>query len=281
MARFGASVLLAAALAAALAGPAVAQDPITKVTQSFGFDGAAAVSAEPQTVRKGKPLLTALVRPTDVVAIDTPVEVTVTNGIKVRSKRQIAPGDVLQGWPGKPGVYCAPARESPLYITAACLQDADGDGRFEASLTAEFTDQRVETYNVGHKGGIVAVVHGEPTPLAALIAYRKADPAAGPGARVKVMWTVVGTPGPSDPVTLSFYLLVDDLTRASFAVGEGGRFTLPGRSGDIDLHGLKIHVLGIDPDGSIRFTTEGGGIGGPVDIIFGHRRPPVVIYVPV
>lgn len=273
-------LLLTGALAAGLTAPATAREQSTRIIQTFRFDPIAGQAGKPLVARKGRPLLTAEIRGLDVVTIDTPVVVTVVNGVKIRSQRPIAAGDILQGWPGMPGVYCAPARESPLYVTAACLQDADGDGRFEASVSASFTDQSAEAYNIGHKGGLVALTRDTTTPLATPLPYRKANPVAGPAARVKLDWVLAKPTGAEEPPTVILSLDAS-VTRASYAFSLGERFPLPGGTGDINFHGLLIHVSGIDPDGSIRYTLEGAMAGDPIEIGFLFMRPPVVIYIPV
>lgn len=159
-------------------------------------------------------------------------------------------GDVLTGSDARPGLYCRPAPRG-----AVCLEDADGDGRFERTRMALCDVAGGAKYDV-----IAWTVTGRVCPfgfmndgvtLAAPLAYARMDPAQGPSAWANLTMNEPSG-GKGKPLTFSLTWglgekdgrgnqIPGDIWIETYAVAADG-------VGKIDLHGMVVEFQGYTPD---------------------------------
>jgi hypothetical protein len=165
-------------------------------------------------------------------------------------------GDVLTGSEAQPGLYCIPVPRG-----AVCLEDADGDGRFERARMAQCDfggglKYDVIAWNVnGHLCAFRFV--GQDENLATPLGYVRMDPAQGPSVWANLTINKPGGGKGNKPLTfeLSWELgekgglgkqMSGDPWYASYALPPNG-------VGKIDLHGMVVEFRGFAASGKLRY----------------------------
>lgn len=165
-------------------------------------------------------------------------------------------GDVLVGSEAKPGVYCKPAQHGEV-----CLEDADGDGRFERARMA------LCDYAGGLKYDLIAWTDtgrlcpfrflSEDVILASPLGFVRFDPAQGPSVWANLTMNKTGGGKGDKPLT---FLLKWELGEKGSPEGQVPgdiwvtNYALPADGiGKIDLHGMVVEFQGYTPDHKLRY----------------------------
>jgi hypothetical protein len=176
--------------------------------------------------------------------------------IGVSHTADLKAGDVLIGSEAKPGVYCKPAPRG-----AVCLEDADGDGRFERARMA------LCDYGGGMKYDVIAWTAtghlcpfrflGEDVTLATPLGYVRFDPAQGPSVAANLTMNKTGGGKGDKPLTfLLKWELGDESSPAGLMPGDiwVANYSIPPDGvGKIDLHGMVVEFQGYTAEHKLRY----------------------------
>jgi hypothetical protein len=194
------------------------------------------------------------------IAADLAVQFGVKEDVPFDAGRQ------LYGWPERPDLYCDLLRPRGLGLSAACLRDSDGDGRFDEGLRLDFNSGLGSLLVLSHSGKIIGVRYKpKPVPIPNPVAYAPSTPTVTgkltlrwkPGKKVSGSPTVqmwISTPvNQTGTEGLSEYLLV--LRRDSIPL-------------DVELYGIRLRILGFDERGAMQYRILGMTDGAAVPLLF-------------
>ncbi|HYE44717.1 MAG TPA: hypothetical protein VEA44_02985 [Caulobacter sp.] len=257
-----AALAIALTLTAAAAAAQSPPPPSRAAGGVFRMDIPAGLPTGPQVARRGAPLAVFELRSPAAVRLETGVDAKADNWLGASLRRPLAAGQVLAAAPAftgglRTGVYCAPVKEGAWYSVSPCLLDRDGDGRFEAALTAAFNSGETHGLLVTDKRNLLGVLYSQPKPLAAPVAYTTTDYRAGPSAKVRLTWTARrDSRKPDGPVELTFQLDASDSDSGTRALTPIVRLSLPGGVGETNVEGVGIRTFGFDAGGALRYELD-------------------------
>lgn len=265
-----------AALMLLTAPPASAQAQIT--TTAFVMDAISPVATAPAIASKRSTLLALSVRGERAVRLEADLDATATNWLGAKLKRPMLRGQVLVAAADRRGVFCAPVKEGAWYSVSPCLTDADGDGRFEALGTAAFNSGSVDGLMVTDRGAVLGVRFSETTPLGAPVAYTAVDYSEGAAGEARLKWSSSFKRDQAGPgIIVKLWLEASDSSSGTGVLSRTVEARLPQGTGLVEVEGIKVRVLGFEPNGAMHYQIESVVPSRPVTLAF--RPAPTVIYI--
>lgn len=250
---FKRSLVAALALTVAAVGAARAQTSSRTVESTPFVIHAAPVAADERRAKAGEPLLVQPV--TSVRAAKLLAEAPTTSGYK--KVKAFPAGTALFGAYAPDGwAYCAVAASTARWWAGdefACYQDGDDDGRFD----------HVRLSGAPFMGVPLFVFElGAPKPLPTPVPYQRTAYGEGPridyALGVQVMRPKTKRDQPPAPATA---------VRLTASIGQEGRYAKigdeamlarldGGQTATLEFRGAKISVLGVEPDGAVRYRVD-------------------------
>lgn len=259
-----------------LLGAAPARAQVT--TTGFVMDPGASTSGAGAIARKGSTLTTLTVRGERAVRLEADLDATATNWLGAKLKRPMLKGQILVAAADRRGVFCAPVKEGVWYSVSPCLTDADGDGRFEALGTAAFNAGSVDGLVVTDKSAVLGVRFSATTPLGTPVAYTQVPYSEGAAANARLRWSSSFKPDQTGPgVIVKLWLEASDSSSGTGVLSRTTEARLAEGSGLVEIEGIKVRVLGFEPNGAMRYTIESVAAAHPVTLAF--RPAPTTIYI--
>ncbi|HEX5183322.1 MAG TPA: hypothetical protein VFW19_09255 [Allosphingosinicella sp.] len=234
---------------------------------------------EPTTTRSGQELTNVAIRHPRAVKLVDAVDAETARAIGASADYPLEAGQVLVGLSGMDNVYCAPLEPRGIGTGALCLVDEDGDGRFDAVWKAGSEVFDPDAILINRDNRLVGVHLSPAGRLPHPIAYAKTSYRDGPAVNGHLFWRYrdkdrkAGAPGP-----IIFWLDASDASSntevrsriLTFAPDKEGEF--------LDLDGLRLHFLGFDRKGALRWEA----IAAPGrEILFGFGPAPHITYMTI
>lgn len=234
--------------------PPPAAQPAPPPSWRFQIAPLAPLPPGPRTARRGDPLAVFAVRPGQAVRLDAGVDARADNWLGASLRRPLSAGQVLNAVQARPGLYCAPVKESALYSVGPCLLDREADGTFDAMVSAAFNSGRSDGPIVSDRKNLLGVLFAAPKPLTTKVAYSPADAADGPFAEARLTWTArADSKAAGAPLDLTLQLDASDDDSGTRVVSELLRARLAGGKGEVTLAGITVRVLGLGADGTLSY----------------------------
>jgi hypothetical protein len=171
------------------------------------------------------------------------------------SSAPFKPGLQLHGIPERPGLYCDLLRRRGLGLSAACLHDLDGDGRFDEGLRFEFNSGFSELLFFTPTGKIIGGgFDRKPVPLATPVGYVASVPAANVTGTLTLRWRN-GSRQTSGPENAELWISTPANYTDTGGVSE--RFVAFPRARaplDVELYGIRLRIHGFDEQGDMKVS---------------------------
>ena len=181
-----------AAAAAALATLTAATPADVRKGSSFAILAQPAAPGAVQVARANRAFLNLDVRPVSAVTLAAAVPAELAAQFGARKEVPFGAGLRLYGWPERPGLYCDLLRHRGLGLSAACLNDKDGDGRFEEGLRLDFNSGKADILLISPSGKIIGANFTKArVALPKPVAYAAAAPAPNVTGKLALRWKPV------------------------------------------------------------------------------------------
>lgn len=241
--------------ATAIVGPATAQRSDAEL---FAFEPGAVADTDVRVAERYSVAMTLPMRALGAVRLQDAITPTSVSWSGAKPKRALRAGEILVPAGPDRGVYCAPIPQGIWTTPTFCLRDTDGDGRFDANLSANFTSGRAQGILVTDKGKLYGVDFSKPSPLPSPIPYARAALTESPVIQVQLHWATTFSPKrpTNGPVTISFWF-DGGADGAAGQVRSDEQTIIRGEGSQIQLGGLRLQVLGLDGKGRVRYQIEG------------------------
>lgn len=262
------STLLLAALATVLATPPLPAQ-IAQPGSSFALIGQPAPGDAILTARNNGTLVELKARPIAAVTLATPIDPATAATFGAKPDAPFDTSRRLYGWPERPGLYCDLLRSRGLGLSTACLRDTDGDGRFDEGRRFDFNSGSGDLLGITPSGKIIGVrTTAKPAavPLPRPVPYTRAAVPADVTGRLALKWRrtkVGGTPAAELWITTP-----DNYTGTEGLSEQLAQFPLARAPLDVELYGVKVHILGFDDKGAMRYQLRGVADGATVPLRF-------------
>ena len=269
MMRLYNSLLRSAASAglALCALPAFAQLAERKAS-SFGIVAQPVDTEAVQVTGPSRGFLKFDVRPLTAVTLSESIPAALAIQFGAKEDVPFEAGRTLYGWPERPGLYCDLLRPRGLGISAACLRDADLDGRFDEGLRLDFNSGFADILVISHSRKIIGarLRSKTTTPLPRPVAYASAEPAAT--GRLSLHWRPVGKKRLGAPSVEMWISTPDNYTGTEGLSENVLVFRRDSVPLDVELYGIRLRVLGFDEEGGMRYKLLGMTDGAAVPLLF-------------
>ena len=278
MGRIKHLALAAAAIGALGALPAIGQNPpapapprapTARPGSSFALVGQA-VSGGEQVARSGGTLLELKARPLLAVKLSAALAPEAAELIGAKPDAPFDTARTLYGWPERPGLYCDLLRNRGLGLSTACLEDRDGDGKFDHGRRYDFNSGLGDLLGVTPSGKIIGVRttarKPEPVALAQPLAYTKAEAPADVTGRLALKWRKVKEGG--EPSAQLWITTPDNYTGTEGISEQVAQFPLSKVPVEGELYGVRLRVLGFDEKGAMRYQLLEVRDGSTVPLMF-------------
>lgn len=235
---------------------------------SFAIVGHQIAVEQAMTARPGSIMLELDARPILSISLEENIPESESILFGAKKDHPFNAGMQLYGWPEYPGLYCDVLRQRGLGISAACLRDTNSDGKFDEGLRLDFNNMGSDILVVSHAAKIIGARFPKTTvPLAKPVSYVTTPPTDKVTGKLALRWDVfrdgperkliqiwVSTPK-NYTVTggMSEKMLIVDRTKAPL---------------DVEIYGLKVHIIGFDESGSMKFALLNMNDGASVPLIF-------------
>lgn len=211
-----------------------------------------------QTTPPGQPLLRLQAHATSVVAIASPVTISVALGM---GRQAFPAGSLFYGVDAEHHVFCGSGRGGAFTgVYFGCLHDNDGDGTFEAQGWGGRPKWTNEQYFGFTQAGKITDMglYNAGKPLAAPISYTPVAADSGPSAPVELRWKAkMPKPGVSGRPVLSLWLHAGKTNDGLWIQGPGTDFALDENGkGQIVFFGIAMTVQGVKADGSLAYRID-------------------------
>lgn len=246
--------------------PASAQDA-ERPASSFAVVAQPAAGDAEQVARPNRAFLTFDARPLTAVTLSEALPTTLTAQFGGKGDVPFDTRLQLYGWPERPGLYCDLLRPRGLGISAACLRDSDGDGRFDEGLRLDFNSGGSELMVVSHSAKIIGV-RFRPYTTTALphpVAYTPATPVAT--GRLAMRWRPINRRG-VEPAAEIWISTPDNHTGTEGLSQNLVVFRRRSAPLDVELYGIRLRILGFDEEGGMRYRLLGMTDGAAVPLLF-------------
>jgi hypothetical protein len=213
----------------------------------------AAMGADVLALR-GKPMLVVEVRPMKAVQLASATAVSAKNPLSGRKSQQpFSDGQVIGAIAGREGLYCSPIRKGMVTSIGACLLDENDDGSFDASVTAAFHTFAVHGLAVNDRREVYGVNLSKAKRLPEPVAYKSVPYVDAPSAEARLMWESNSRKAAAGgAVKLRMWLDAGSGSTGTGVLAESDETLLPGGVGTVEVHGIRIDVLGFDGEGNMR-----------------------------
>ncbi|HEY1606079.1 MAG TPA: hypothetical protein VGF77_10845 [Allosphingosinicella sp.] len=274
-----ARLLGAAALAISMPGAASAAGSARHIFTARFIVDADEIPDAPTTTRSGQELTNVEIRHSRAVKLVDAVDPETAHAIGASADYPLEAGQVLVGLSGKDNVYCAPLEPRGIGTGAPCLVDEDGDGRFDAVWKAGSEVFDPDAILINRNNRLVGVHLSPAGKLPHPIAYAKTAYRDGPAVNGHLFWRYRDKDRKADaPGPIIFWLDASDASSNTEVHSRVLTFA-PGKEGDVlDLDGLRLHFLGFDRKGALRW--EAAAAPGR-EVLFGFGPAPHILYIPV
>lgn len=269
-------VTLAAAVAPAAASSAQVEP---RVPSSFALVAAPPTSEGEQLARGTMAFLKFDVQPIQAVTLGESIPDAIAS--QFGAKREV-PFDTklrLYGWPERPGLYCDLMRWRGMYISAACLQDTDGDGDFDEGRRLDFHHLKSDILGVTANNKVVGMRFSKiRVPLPAPVAYTPVTPAGEATGKMVMRWR--RHPDKASGRDLAQLEIATHDTSTGTA-GEAENVLIFDRSKvpmDVEYYGIRLRIHGFAEDGQMRYTLLGMTDGVRIPILFRRAATTIMIY---
>lgn len=272
-----ASIVAVAATLPAL--PASAQRVGDGPSSSFAIVAQPVAGDAEQVTRPNRAFLTFDARPLTAVTLSEALPTALTAQFGGKNDVPFDTRLPLYGWPERPGLYCDLLRPRGLGLSAACLRDTDGDGRFDEGLRLDFHSAISEIMVVSHSAKIIGA-RFRPRTTTALphpVAYAPATIAAT--GRLALRWRPGRRESGGEPTAEIWISTPDNHTGTEGLSQNLVVFRRQSVPLDVELYGIRLRIIGFDEDGGMRYRLLGMTDGTAVPLLFGGYRF-TIIFIP-
>ncbi|HET6943293.1 MAG TPA: hypothetical protein VFH89_14125 [Sphingomicrobium sp.] len=152
-------------------------------------------------------------------------------------------------------------------MSAACLEDADQDGKFEEGLRLDFNSERADILVITPSGKVIGARFSKARlRLPRLVGYSPAQDSAQPTGKLALRWKRGPKKGP--PIGLLWLSTPDNYTGTDGLSENVLAFDTDKLPMDVELYGLSIRILGFDEKGGLRYSVLGMKDGTAVPLVF-------------
>lgn len=263
-------VALLLSMAVMMASPTAAQErPGAREGSSFATIAQPADPAETLTARPNQAFFKFDARPVTAATLQdgVPVEIAIQFGAK--AEVPFAPGRQLYGVPERPGLFCDLLRSRGLGLSAACLRDTDGDGRFDEGLRLDFNSGSGDVLLLTPSHKIIGVrFKAKPIPLPSPVRYAVTKPAADVTGKLALRWRMGSKrTGNADKVEM-WVSTPENYTGTEGLSQRIVSFPRANAPLDLDFYGIQLHVAGFDEKGAMQVSVRGMTDGETVPLVF-------------
>jgi hypothetical protein len=241
----------AAAAIAALPGQAQA----AQAGSSFALVAQVTNAEEVRVAKSGGTLVELTARPVSAVRLSTAIAPETAALFGAKPEFPFDTARTLTGWPERPGLYCDLLRNRGLGLSTACLEDSDGDGRFEAGRRFDFNSGLGDLLGVTPSGKIIGVRTDAKkpgrVPLPQPIAYTPAEVPAEATGRLALKWRRVKE---GEAHIAQLWITTPDNYTGTEGISEQvAQFPLSKVPIEGELYGVRVRILGFDEKGAMRY----------------------------
>lgn len=258
-----------AAAAAALPMLTAATPADVRKGSSFAILAQPAAAGAVQVARANRAFLDLDVRPVSAVTLGAGIPAELAAQFGAKKEVPFAQGFTLHGWPERPGLYCDLLRHRGLGLSAACLEDKDGDGRFEEGLRLDFSSGKADILLISPSGKIIGANFTKArVALPQPVAYSAAAPAPNVTGKLALRWKPVPSklsPTPAAQLWISTpenYTGTEGLSE-NVLIFHRGKAPL-----DVELYGIRLRIHGFDDKGAMQYSVLGVADGAAVPLLF-------------
>ena len=265
---------IVAALVLCLAG--IAASPAWCQAQGQAREGSSfAIVAQPTdpevtlTVRPNQAFFKFDARPVSAVTLQDSIPAAIATQFGAKADVPFAAGLQLYGLPERPGLYCDLLRIHGLGLAAACLRDADGDGRFDEGLKLDFSSGSGDVLLLTPSGKIIGV-NFKPKPIAlpTPVRYTTTAPAASVTGKLALRWRM-GTRRGGNPDNAEMWISTPENYTGTEGLSQRIlSFPRTRAPLDVDFYGIKLHIAGFDDKGAMQVAVRGMTDGATVPLLF-------------
>lgn len=253
--------------------------PFDVFTADFVIDVPDGMPPGPAATKSGKELMTVQIRHPRAVKLLDEVDPETAKSMEASPDYPLRPGQILVGLADYGATYCALLETRGLGAAAPCLEDRDHDGKFDAIRKAGFDARYPDTILMNRKFKLVGVHLSAVQPLPHPIAYQTISYRDAPAVTGKLVWrefsknSVTGVPG-----KIALWLEGGDDSTGTAVLSRPLVF-FPSKTNLLDVDGIRLHLLGFDPDGAIRWEAAEPATSQKVAFGFRPRQQTIYVYI--
>lgn len=224
---------------------------------------------EVQLARANRAFLNLEVRPVTAVTLGGAIAPALAAQFGAKADVPFDAGRQLYGWPERPGLYCDLLRHRGLGLSAACLNDADQDGRFEEGLRLDFQSNKADLLLISQSGKIIGANFTKVrVPLLAPIAYAEAPSTPPVLGKLALRWKPVSKKLSPEPAAQLWISTPENYTGTEGLSENVLLFRRAQAPLDVEIYGVRLRVHGFDEKGAMRYSVLGVGAGAAVPLLF-------------
>jgi hypothetical protein len=274
------SALAFASVVGAQTSPSPAPPPVSVQAPGpapIGYDALVSPTSLTQNglAGRGKSLADVIIRPTSAVVLEGVLDAATAKQAAVTAGFAFTPGRMLFGTRESPGLYCDLMRNRGLGSSAACLNDIDGDGRFDEAVRYDFNSASADRVFITDKGKVRGGKFKKRFALAQKVAYVVAPTSDLPEARISLQWA--NSPSnkarPGQPPLIELLITDgDNFTGTQIMSSIYALVPVTGGSQELDFYGARIRLKAVTADGALQFSLIASPETRPIGLVFrGYR----------
>lgn len=281
-AGLAAAILPLASIAGAQSAPSTVPPPppspaLPSGPAPIGYDAIISPTSLTQSglAPRGKSLADVIIRPTSAVVLEGALDAATAKQAAVTAGFPFTPGRMLFGTRESPGLYCDLMRNRGLGSSTACLNDVDGDGRFDEAVRFDFNSGSADRVFITDKGKVRGGKLKKRFPLAPKVAYTAASAGSLPEARISLLWANSPSNKARPGLPPLAELLItdgDNFTGTQIMSSIYALVQVTDGSQELDFYGARIRLKGFTADGALQFSLTASPEPRPIGLVFrGYR----------